>query len=416
MERSSLSPKELRRHEVLSRVERKELRLTDAAELMRVSYPQAKRLWKRYREEGAAGLRHRAAGRRSNRAAPQELRERVLRIVRDEYGGGTAECFGPTLAAEHLLSDHGIEVRAPTLRLWMLSEGLWERRRKRKPHRRRRERKAHFGELVQLDGSHHKWLDDRAPKACLMNMVDDATSRARLLFANEETTWAAATLLERWVRDHGVPHALYTDWGAVYLRHPTARERRLGLDAQTQFGRMCERLDIAIIGAGSPQAKGRVERANGTHQDRLIKKMRLRGIGDYAAANQFLAGEYEAQHERLFAVEPAAAEDYHRVLPPRLRLADVFHLQSERVATADMVVRYCNRYLQLLPTYRQQVFKGARVTVREWRDGRLEIWHGEERIRHEELDSKPPKKAVPDRPRRSSKPSSKHPWRKSFRS
>ena len=206
-----LNEEELRRHEVLSRVERKELTLREGAGVLRVSYAQAKRLRQRYRQGGAAALRHGNAGKRSNRAKPEGLREQVLECVRNEYGGGQRDGFGPTLAAEHLQSDHGIVVGVSTLREWMVEAGLWQRRRRRKPRRQRRERKPHFGELLQLDGSHHRWLEERGPKACLMNLVDDATGVGQGLFAEEETTWAAADLLERWAllrRAAGAVHGL----------------------------------------------------------------------------------------------------------------------------------------------------------------------------------------------------------------
>jgi transposase len=264
--RTELNEEELKRHEVLSRVERKEVSLREAASLLRVSYAQAKRLRQRHRQGGAAALRHGNADRRSNRAKPETLREQVLELVRDEYGGGEPDGFGPTLAAEHLESDHGIRVGVTALRQWMLEAGLWQRRRRRKPRRQRRPRKEHFGELLQLDGSHHRWLEERGPQACLMNLVDDATGVAQCLFSEQETTWAAAELLERWVRFYGVPQALYTDWSTVYLRKATQRERLAGAEPATHFGRMCEKLGIELIGAGSPQAKGRVERANATHQ------------------------------------------------------------------------------------------------------------------------------------------------------
>ena len=233
MRGTELSQKEWKRHEVLSRVQRQELTLREAAELLGVSYAQAKRLRQRHRQRGAAALRHGNAGRRSNRAKPEALRRRVLELVRQEYGGGSPEGLGPTLAAEHLASEHGVAVEASTLRKWMLAAGLWKPQRRRKPHRRQRDRKAHFGELLQLDGSHHAWLEERGPQACFMNLVDDATGVAQCLFAEQETTWAAE-VLERWVRFYGVPRALYTDWLNVYLRKygqnvTVASGRALGL-------------------------------------------------------------------------------------------------------------------------------------------------------------------------------------------
>ena len=186
-----MSAKELRRGEVLSRVKRGELKLTEATALLEVSYRQAKRLNKRYRAGGVKALVHGNVGRASNRA-DDKRREQVLELVHANYAGEGHERFGPTLASEHLAADQGLEVPRETLRRWMLAAGLWSRSRKRPPHRSRRQRKAHFGELIQLDGSHHHWLEGRGPKACLMNFVDDATGLALCRFSDEETTWAAA--------------------------------------------------------------------------------------------------------------------------------------------------------------------------------------------------------------------------------
>ena len=278
-----MSGKEMRRGEVLERVKRGELKLNEAAQLLEVSYRQAKRLLRGYRAGGAEALVHGNVGRASNRI-DSERREQALRLVRAHYSGEPHERFGPTLAAEHLAADHDIVVPRETLRRWMLSAGLWSRRRKRKPHRGRRQRRAHFGALIQLDGSHHDWLEGRGPKGCLMNFVDDASGLGLCRFSDEETTWAAADLLEAWVRRHGIPKALYCDWKSVYKRKPTSCETLQDVEPETQFGRMCGKLGIDIIAASSPQAKGRVERHHGTHQDRLIKKMRLEGIANYEAA------------------------------------------------------------------------------------------------------------------------------------
>ena len=176
-----MSKRELERVEVLARVRSKQLRLVDAGRLMHVCYRQAKRLWKRYREEGAAGLKHRSAEQASHHAHELKFRRKVLQLIREKYGGPVGERFGPTLAAEHLAAEDGLQVDAETLRRWMLAEGLWSRERKRRRHRRRRDRKEHFGEMVQMDGSFHAWLEERGPQGCLIDMVDDATN----------TTWAA---------------------------------------------------------------------------------------------------------------------------------------------------------------------------------------------------------------------------------
>ena len=268
-----MSQRELRRVGVLSRVASEELKLRDAAELMEVSYRQVKRLWQRYQQEGPEGLKHRSAGGESNRSKPSEFREKVLELVGEKYSGSVQERFGPTLASEHLASEDGLEIHPETLRRWMLSAGLWSKVRKSRRHRRWREPKAHFGELVQMDGSFHDWFEDRGATGCLMNLVDDATGPTLARLGERETIWTAVGVLRCWIESYGVPQALYVDWNDVYKQEPAESQQLRGETGVTQFGRMCERLGIRIIAANTPQAKGRVERNHGTHRDRLVKKL-----------------------------------------------------------------------------------------------------------------------------------------------
>jgi transposase len=404
-----LSKRELQRAGVLARVKAGELRVKDAAELMGVSYRQAKRLWKRYQAGGAASLKHRNAGRISNRRYPEKERKKILRKVEEKYSD-----FGPTLASEHLASEDQLQVHSETLRRWMLEEGVWRRARKCKQHRKRRDRRAHFGELVQMDGSFHDWYETRAPRACLMNMVDDATSTVEARLGEEETIWAAARVLRQWIEKYGVPLALYTDWKNVYVREPTEKELLHGKVAVTQFGRMCRTLDIRIIAANSPQAKGRVERGNGTHQDRLIKKMGRKKIRTHEAANEFLQQEYLGDHNARFAREPAEAQDYHRRAPKAPELDQMFCLETERSISNDWVVRYESRYFQLERTSDYPP-RQAKVTVCEWEDERIEIRYKGKARPHREIAAPEPKPvaAIGNKPPRQSrwKPPVNHPWR-----
>jgi transposase len=389
-----MSQGELRRVEVLARVKSKELKVVDAASLVGVSYRQAKRLWKRYREEGAQGLKHRSAGGVSGRAKPAKFRRRVLKLVREKYGGGEGARFGPTLAAEHLGSEDGLRVAAETLRRWMLAEGLWSRERQRKPYRQRRERRRHFGELVQMDGSFHEWLEERGPGGCLMNMTDDATSVVELRLGEEETIWAAANTLRTWIEKYGVPQALYVDWKNLYKRAATPREQLRGEEPVTQFGRMCEKLGIEIIAAGSPQAKGRVERNHGTHQDRLIKKMRRKKICRHEQANQYLQAEYLAEHNERFQCAAAEEEDYHRRAPSERKLQQVFRLESERTISNDWVVRYDNRLFQVQKQSRKYAPAQGKVVVCQWQDGRIEIEYRGGKLPWKEISSAPPRSSA----------------------
>lgn len=409
MGRTALSKRELQRGGVLARVRAGEFQVKDAAALMRVSYRQAKRLWKRFRAGGAASLKHGNAGRVSNRQRPERERQKILGKVEEKYSS-----FGPTLAAEHLGSEDRLQVHPETLRRWMLEAGLWKGARKRKPHRKRRDRRAHFGELVQLDGSFHEWYQDRAGKACLMNMVDDATSTVEAYLGDGETIWAAARVLRQWIEKYGVPLALYTDWKNVYVREPTEKEQLHGRVAVTQFGRMCRKLDIRIIAASSPQAKGRVERGNGTHQDRLIKKMGRTKIRTHGAANEFLQTEYLADHNARFAREPALPQNYHRRAPKLQELDQAFCLETERSISNDWVVRYDNRWFQLDRTSDYPP-RQAKVTVCEWEDERIEIrYQGKARPHHEIAPPQPAAVDLRDKPARPShwKPPADHPWRR----
>ena len=378
-----MSASELKRVGVMERVKAGTLKLGSAAALLGISYRHAKRIYRRYRTEGAPGLKHRGAGRRSNRARAADTRERALALVREKYSGSVAERFGPTLAAEHLASEDQIVVDHETLRRWMLDGGLWSRARKRSPHRRRRERKAHFGELVQLDGSFHPWFEARGA-ACLLTLVDDATGRSTGRFSPQETIWAAVAVLRDWIETYGIPQALYTDWKNVYVRPPNAEERLTQAEPLTQFGRMCAQLGIRIIPASSPQAKGRIERNHGTHQDRLVKKLRRNGIADIETANAFLKAAYWADHNHRFARPPASPDDFHVAIPRGVRLEAVFRLTETRTVSNDWVVRYDNRLFQI---ERQSQRPPARSTVQvyEAADGQIEIRYRDRVMRATEL-------------------------------
>jgi len=423
--RIEMSKEELRKVEVLARVKSGALRVKDAAALLGLSYRQAKRLWKRYRQEGAAGMKHGSAGRRSNRAYPARLRQEVLERVRKKYGGEVGERFGPTLAAEHLAAEDGLQVAAETLRRWMLGEGLWTRQRRGWRHRRRRQRKEHLGELVQMDGSFHAWLEERGARGCLMDLVDDATNTTWAQLGEEETLWAAADALRAWIEHYGVPRALYVDWKNLYQRRATPREELRGEEPITQFGRMCQRLGIELMGASSPQAKGRVERMHGTHQDRLVKKLRRLHITTHAEANAYLEREYLPEHNRRFARAALRPEDYHGCKPSRRELDQAFRLETVRTISSDWVVRYDKRFLQLLPGKHQHAPAKDRVKVYESRKGELTIEYRGRKVGWEEIAApgrgarQEPKELgqnggglAPRQPQGKWVPAADHPWRR----
>ena len=425
MGRTGLSSKELHRVEVLGRVKSGSMGLSEAAVLLGLSYRQMKRVWSRYRAGGAKALQHRGCGGKSNRGYSEAARSHAVGRYRERYAD-----FGPTLAAEHLAAE-GLAVSRQTLGRWLRAAGLWSGVRRRKPYRQRRQRREHFGELVQMDGSFHEWLEDRAERGCLMHMVDDATSTAEARFSPEETIWAAVGVLRRWIEQHGVPQALYTDWKNVYVREATEAEKLAGEAPLTQFGRMCSQLGIRIIAANSPQAKGRVERAHGTHQDRLVKKLRLAGIGDYQAANRYLDEQYLADHNRRYARAAASTVDYHRRRPTARQLDEVFWLEEERVLSADWVVSYKTRLLQLERQSKHYAPARSRVTVRENEKGALAILYRGHKLGFKEILVRAAPAAAPADPvhrldtrggRREGKegasrarPSPQHPWKLPFK-
>lgn len=383
-----MSSRERERLKLFERVRRGELSLREAAQICGLSYRQTRRLYKRYRMDGDRGLLHRGRGRRSNRALPAEVKATVLVRYQERYPD-----FGPTLAAEKLaLEGHVLDHE--TLRGWLIKAGLWQKRRKRGKHRSWRERRAHFGELVQLDGSHHKWFEERAPKACLMNMVDDAQGTTHSWLAEEETIFAAMQLLWQWIDRYGIPQNLYTDKKNVYVIDEKTREKAAdsGEEVFTQFGRACKQLGIKIITAHSPEAKGRVERNHGIYQDRLVKELRLAEINSIDAANEFLQNDYCDQLNERFAVAPRSEVDFHRSAKG-YDLASIFCLEEERALTVDWIVRFENQFYQLQPARKTQVAKG-KVLVRRYLNGELHFCYGERDLLYTLLAERPKRKTV----------------------
>jgi hypothetical protein len=278
--------------------------------------------------------------------------------------------------------------------------------------------------LVQLDGSFHDWLEGRGPEGCLMNMVDDARGTTLCRLGKEETIWAAVGVLRAWIECYGVPQALYTDWKNVYVREPNAGERMGGEVPVTQFGRMCQALGIEIWAASSPQAKGRVERNHGTHQDRLVKKLRRKKIGTHASANRYLGEEYCPQHNARYAQTAAAPEDVHLPSPGARKLAKIFRLETDRVLSNDWVVQHENRFYQVERQSQHHAPAKGKVRVCEEEDGNLEIRYREQKLKWKEIAARPgPERRVKETPARAvrpvalnrqGKPGPDHPWRRGY--
>ena len=379
-----MTAKDRRRLVAMGQVKAGNLKLVDVSQMLSMSYRQAKRIWARYREEGASGILHRSRGEPSNRRIPSEEREAIVRTYKEKYPG-----FGPTLAAEKLQKeDH--EVDHETLRRWLLEAGLWKRQRKRKSYRERRERKAHFGEMLQLDGSHHKWFEDRGGESCLMSLIDDATSLRESYMAEEETTEAAMLVFWSWVDRYGIPYSVYLDRLSVYVsdREPTVEEQLAGIEPKTAFGRALEKLGVKIITAYSPQAKGRVERCHGVYQDRLVKEFRLEETSSITEANGILLGGFVDEMNEKFAIDPRSEHDYHRPVPYNLDLRNVFCWENRRTVGNDWVVRNDNRYFQILRGNRPMPRAREHVQVREWMDHSIHIFFKEKEMKVEEATPK----------------------------
>ncbi len=409
MERHLLmSGKERTRLGVMKQIKAKLLSVVAAAELLRLSYRQAKRVWRRYQKQGDEGLVHCGRGRAGNRCKKAKLRERILARYKKRYPD-----FGPTLAAEHLNSE-GLEVDHETLRRWLLAKGFWTLKRRRQKHRHWRERKACFGELVQMDGSHHDWFEGRRGPAVLMVMIDDATNRTYAQFSEQETTRAAYDTFEGYVRRHKLPVGLYVDRDSIYRteREPNLAEQLAGQEPLTQFGRAMKGLGVALELAYSPQAKGRVERRNGLLQDRLVKELRLAGISELGKANGFLEEKFLPELNRRFWVKPAQEADAHRPVPRNL--AEALNWEEERVVQRDWTVAWQGRWFQIDSGHEALCLVGRSVIVRLLRDGTVQVVREEQRLKCRELAQRPspaPRPKVLRTGTPQTKPKAGHPWR-----
>lgn len=414
-----MSQNERDRATVFGRVMDEQMTLKEAAEWLGVSYRQARRLWRRYRQEGDGGVVHRLRGRPSNNQAVADARRgQAVGWYREHYQG-----FGPTLASEVLAERHGLVVDHETLRGWLIAEGLWRAKREKRPrHRRRRERRRRFGELVQMDGSDHAWFGQDQRRCTLMVMVDDATNRAWACFFASETTTAAMQTFRGWVQRYGLPVALYPDRHGIYRRNDREAKEihdRTGKHPPTQFGRAMEELGVKLICAHSPQAKGRVERMNGTFQDRLVKMLAVEGIRTIEAANAYLEREFLGAHNARFLVEAAEAGDAHRPAPSSSALAAALCVKEPRTVGKDLCVAYLGRCFQIEPGAILPR-RSPKVQVREHLDGRVELWAAGERLACRELAQRPspaPKEAeeLAARVARHApphKPAEDHGWRK----
>jgi len=402
------SQRELKRLHVMQKVIEGSLKQTEAAELLSLSIRQTGRIISRVKEEGPQGVVHRSRGRGSNRKLPPEVKDQVLALYRQNYAG-----FGPTLAQEKLFERDGITISDETLRVWLIEAGLWKKKRKGRQHRQWRQRKDRYGEMIQVDGSHHDWFEGRGPACVLMGYIDDATGKVYGRFYEYEGTIPAMDSFRRYIRKNGLPMSLYMDKHTTYKAtgKPTIEDELNGTEPMSEFGRALEELGVQLIHANSPQAKGRVERLFGTLQDRLVKEMRLRGISSIAEANEFVK-EYLPIYNRRFGKKAAEAENLHRPIPKGLNLDRILCIKTERTLKNDFTIAHDRKLYQI-----EEAVKTKKLMVEEYTDGSMAIWCKEQKLKFWQIMIKPekPQKQSPRSGRsKASTPAKDHPWRGLF--
>lgn len=355
----TMSNQEITRLEVMQRLKEKRLTQKEAAGMLQLSVRQIKRLYRAYKGLGAKGLISARRGKPSNHQLKTEVVQQALDLIKEKYSD-----FGPTLAHEKLVEVHGLKLSDESVRRLMIAEGIWKPKRAKKPSEHQmRERRACFGELVQIDGSDHAWFEERGPKCTLLVYIDDATGQLlELWFVPDETYFAYCEASRQYIERYGKPVAFYSDKHGIFRVN---QPRPLGLSSGlTQFGRAMQDLDIQIICANSPQAKGRIERANQTLQDRLVKELRLRGIADMEAGNAYLP-EFREDFNRRFAVAPRSSHNAHRPLLKTENLELILTHQQTRTLSKNLTVQSNNVIYQIQSNRPDYALRNAQVTVCE---------------------------------------------------
>jgi len=397
-DRIMLRQKELKRLHVIHKVIEGGLTQKEAATLVSLSERQIRRIVTRIKQQGDEGIRHRSRGKPSKRKLP--FKERIIQLYRKHYHD-----FGPTLFTEKLAERERITVSRETVRTWLVQEGEWKTHRTRKAHRQWRERKDRYGEMLQMDGSHHDWFEGRGPKCVLMAYIDDATGSVYGRFYDYEGTIPAMDSFKGYITKHGLPMSVYLDKHTTYASYVRKDEFR-ETEPISQFGRALQELNVRKLHAHSPQAKGRIERLFHTFQDRLVKEMRLKGVSSIEEANEFLISYLPVYNER-FSVMPKKEENLHRTVP--IDLDTVLCIKTERSLKNDHTIKYNGTLYQIDDTIR-----GKRVIVEELIDGSMKIRHRGVQLSFHKIVQRPGK---PEKERpfiakgKGHRPPLSHPWR-----
>ena len=408
-----MSLEELRRESIIKQSIEKVITQKKAGELIEISERQVRRIIKKIREEGAKGIVHKSRGRISNRKIEDSIRIKVIKIYNKKY-----QDFGPTFASEKLYELDKIKIYHDTLRRWLVAgKKGWEWQRKGRKHRQWRPRKEYFGEMTQIDGSHHAWLEDRGPELVLMIYIDDATNTVHARFYDYEGVMPAMDSFKRYIKEYGVPQSVYLDKHSTYKtlkKEQTIEEKLKNERPMSQFERAMDKLKVKVIHANSPQAKGRVERTARTFQDRLLKELRLAGIKTKEKANEFL-DTYLPKHNKRFGLIPAKEGDLHRKAPGAKVLKEILSMKTKKSLGNDGVIRHNSRFYQIEGISR--TIKS--VIVEERLDGSMHIRNNGSFLRYREIDPKlirrpTVSKKQATKPRKAYMPVKDFPWKRRF--
>jgi transposase len=399
-----MDQEDLKRLSVIEKVLEKRITQVEAGVILELSDRQVRRVAKRIEEEGKKGILHKSRGKPSGRATSEEKREKILRLCRERYIG-----FSPTLASEKLFERDRITISRELLRGWFIEENIPYKKRKGRKHRKWRQRKEYFGEMVQMDGSEHDWFEGRDPVCVLMGYIDDATSEVFARFYAYEGTMPAMKSFKGYIRKYGLPLSVYLDKHTTYksTKKPSIEEELNNTVSLSQFGRALGELGVNLIYADSPQAKGRVERLFRTFQDRLIKEMRLAGVKGIEEGNEFLE-KYLPVFNGRFKAEPAKADNLHRPIPKGVNLDNILCVRTPRFLRNDFTVAHENRLYQV-----ENNIRSKEITVEERINGSLLITYKGRALRYHEITQLPQKIAQPRKIkiRKAYIPPQDHPWR-----
>jgi hypothetical protein len=411
-----MTQKDLARHQVIKNLIAKLINGTDAAKQLSLSVRQVKRLKARAVIDGAKGIIHKLRGHGSNHRTDPELYKKAKELIETDYPD-----FGPTFAHEKLVEIHRLDIGKAATRNLMIAEKIWipERRKRNKQYRAQRERKESFGEMIQFEGCYHLWFEDRGEECCLLSGIDDATGKpVKLKLGSSESIKEVFAYWKEYIQKYGKPVAIYLDKYSTYkINHKNAKDNH---ELLTQFQRVCKELNIVLITAHSPQAKGRVENPFGTFQDRLVKELRLQGISTVEKANKFLEEFWAGDYGKRFAVAPKSKTDLHRKLTEKelANLDAIFSVQSTRQVKNDFTIQFKNQWYQLGEEQPATIRRQEKVLIEERLDGSLAIRLRGKYLNFKLLPAKPQKVAQTSfaLPAKSKAhiPAQNHPWRGKF--